>query len=74
MNRLLRLGLVGILVAPRVGVMAVGAGPALAAPLTCQPSTALPTNTYPGSTVVADSFESGTLATPWVVSTGGTAA
>ncbi|WP_456508844.1 putative Ig domain-containing protein [Arthrobacter sp. TE12232] len=44
---------------------------AAAATPSCQPTTPAPTDPYPGATVVADNFESATLA-PFIVQTAGT--
>ena len=66
MNRLIRLGAVGALILPLIG--AFGAAPAQAA--TCQPGTPAPSGPYPGTALVANNFESGTLA-GFTVTTGG---
>ncbi|BCW71642.1 putative Ig domain-containing protein [Arthrobacter sp. NicSoilB8] len=71
MRFLARLGLVGLLLVPLLGTGMLRAVVAPAAAASCQPTTPAPTNSYPGATVVADNFESDSLA-PFVVNTSGT--
>ncbi|MFC9350510.1 FG-GAP repeat domain-containing protein [Arthrobacter sp. NPDC057013] len=68
-NRFFRLGVAGGAAASLVWALAVGAVPAQAA--TCQPGTPPPANANPGTTVMANNFESGTLA-GFTATTGGT--
>ncbi|MFE4543429.1 hypothetical protein [Arthrobacter sp. NPDC056727] len=69
MKQLCRLGAVGATTASLVCALALGAAPAQAA--TCQPGTPAPVNSQPGTVVMANNFESGTLA-GFTSTTGGT--
>ncbi|MFE5835326.1 hypothetical protein [Arthrobacter sp. NPDC056493] len=69
MKQLFRLAVAGGITASLICALAVGAVPAQAA--TCQPGTAAPADANPGTTVMADNFESGTLA-GFTATTGGT--
>ncbi|WP_133247562.1 putative Ig domain-containing protein, partial [Arthrobacter sp. H-02-3] len=71
MRFLATLGLIGLLLAPLLGTGMPTADIAAAATPSCQPTTPAPTDPYPGATVVADNFESDTLA-PFIVQTAGT--
>ncbi|WP_216363113.1 hypothetical protein [Arthrobacter sp. Hiyo1] len=70
MKRLFRLGFISALAVP-VMALAIVSGPANAASTTCSAGVPAPTNSYPGTTVVANNFESGTLA-GFTVNTGTT--
>ena len=61
MIRLQKAGVIAALNLLVVAGLAAGAGPAAAAPPTCQPGAPQPTNQYPGTTIVATNFESGSL-------------
>jgi hypothetical protein len=69
MNRFFKFGIAGGTTASLIWALALGAVPAQAA--TCQPGTPPPTSSNPGTTVMANNFESGTLA-GFTATTGGT--
>ena len=84
MNRKLRRGWIGALVAPVLSLAFVTgpataalapAAPPAAAPVACSPGTPAPSNSFPGATVTANNFESGSLKTgtptAFTVKTGG---